>query len=422
MAQYYFSRDVKVYAHVPLATAGTLNMFYELPVLDGFSFSQATNASEITLNQAQDVDGNSIRGRQMFNDSYAPAEFSFSTYMAPYTHNEAGSSDTIGTTGSACSTDNAHCEVSEALWAMFFSQTVDGGRTAATGNTGLTIDMNESNKVTIGVFDLYFVFGGAKVAATSTSDTTPGANYAVGDQMIYRIKNCSMNEASIDFDLDGLATVAWSGMGKIITEESGLNFFSGTQALTDGTTLTTASQTALITEGVGNTTGFIRNRLSDLTINPTDTSLKGDGNDYIATLTGGNITFSNNLTYLTPETLGVVNQPLGHVTGTRTIGGNFTCYLDNDTAGSAELFEDLIESTTDIQNSVSLSFDIGAGGAVATGAPSCLITMATCHLEVPTHSIDDVISLETNFHALPSTVSGTDEVSTFEFYGKDVNA
>jgi len=416
--QYYFSRDVKVYAHVPLATAGTLDMFYELPVLDGFSFSQATNASEITLNQAQDVSGNSIRGRQMFNDSYAPAEFSFSTYISPFT--SAGT--TIGTGGIAGDSDGDHQEVSEALWAMFFSQTVDGGRTAATGNTGLTIDTNESNKATIGVFDLYFVFGGAKVAATSTSDSTPGANYAVGDQMIYRIKNCSVNEASIDFDLDGLATVNWSGMGKIITEEAGLNFFSGTQTLTDGTTLTTASQTTLITEGVGNTTGFIRNRLSDLTINPTDTSLKGDGDDYIATLTGGNITFSNNLTYLTPETLGVVNQPLGHVTGTRTIGGNFTCYLDNDTAGSAELFEDLIESTTDIQNSFSLSFDIGAGGAVASGAPSCLITMATCHLEVPTHSIDDVISLETNFHALPSTISGTDEVSTFEFYGKDVNA
>ena len=417
MAQYYFSRDVKVYAHVPLATAGSLDMFYELPVLDGFSFSQATNASEITLNQAQDVSGNSIRGRQMFNDSYAPAEFSFSTYMSPFT--SAGT--TIGTGGIAGDTDGDHQEVSEALWAMFFSQTVDGGRTAATGNTGLTIDTNESNKATIGVFDLYFVFGGAKVAATSTSDSTPGANYAVGDQMIYRIKNCSMNEASIDFDLDGLATVAWSGMGKIITEESGLNFFSGTQALTDGTTLTTASQTTLITEGVSNTTGFIRNRLSDLTINPTDTSLKGDGNDYVATLTGGNITFSNNLTYLTPETLGVVNQPLGHVTGTRTIGGNFTCYLDNSTAGSAELFEDLIESTTDIQNSVSLSFDIGAGGGTA-GVPHAIITMATCHLEVPTHSIDDVISLETNFHALPSTISGTDEVSTFEFYGKDVNA
>ena len=53
MATYYFSRDVKVYAHVPLASAATKNMYYEIPVLDGFAFSQATTASEITLNQAQ---------------------------------------------------------------------------------------------------------------------------------------------------------------------------------------------------------------------------------------------------------------------------------------------------------------------------------------------------------------------------------
>ena len=79
---YYFDRDTKVYMHAPLTSAGSKNMFWELPVLDGFSFSQATNASEITLNQAQaSIGGASLRARQMFNDSDAPAEGSFSTYM-----------------------------------------------------------------------------------------------------------------------------------------------------------------------------------------------------------------------------------------------------------------------------------------------------------------------------------------------------
>ena len=402
---YYFSRDVKVYAHVPTSSAGTKAMFYELPVLDGFSFSQATNASEITLNQAQSTGGVSVRGRQMFNDSYAPAEFSFSTYMAPFT--SAGGVQ--GTTGlgagisGGASQDGFHHEVSEALWAMFFDQTVNGALTADTGN--LSISPANSNKATVGVFDLYFVFGGSKIAESSGK---PASAYADGAQKIYKIADCSVNEASIDFDLDGIATVAWSGMGKLIEDYGSLQLSTG------------AFATTLVTEGVSNTTGFIRNRLSDITINPSDTSLSGNSTDYKATLTGGNITMSNNLTYLTPETLGVINQPLGHVTGTRTIGGNFTCYLDNDDDASADLFEDLIAATTDIQNSVSLSFDIGAGGGITAGAPSCLITMATCHLEVPTHSIDDVISLETNFHALPSTIAGTNEVSTFEFYGKDV--
>ena len=55
---------------------------------------------------------------------------------------------------------------------------------------------------------------------------------------------------------------------------------------------------------------------------------------YSLTLTGGNVTISNNMTFLTPETLGVVNQPLGHVTGTRSVSGNFTCYLNTPSSGA----------------------------------------------------------------------------------------
>jgi hypothetical protein len=47
------------------------------------------------------------------------------------------------------------------------------------------------------------------------------------------------------------------------------------------------------------------------------------------------------------------------------------------------------------------------------------MTLPTCHLEVPTHSIDDIVSLETNFHALPTSVDGTDEI-TMEFVGPTV--
>ena len=386
----YFSRDTKVIAHIPQSAAGTKSMYYDLPVLDGFSFSQAMNTSEITLNEAQNTSGVSRRGRAMFNDSYAPVEWSFSTYMMPFT--SAGG--TKGSSGKASATDGAHCEVSEAMWAMFFGQTGTAGITSDTSN--LDITQSTANKATVGVFDLFFVMG-ASQAATAYNYTT-GA--ATANQMIYKIADCSVAEASFDFDLDGIATVNWSGNGKLITEEA---------------TLDLSSSTAFINEGVSNTSGFIRNRVSDLTISG-DPS--GSSVTYATTLTGGNITMSNNLTYLTPETLGVVNQPLGHVTGSKSIGGNFTCYLDNaSSTSSAEFYEDLVEATSDIQNSFSLSFDIGAGAA-----PFCLITMPTCHLEVPTHSIEEVISLETNFHALPSDFDSTDEISVFTFTGKDVNA
>ena len=386
----YFSRDTKVIAHIPQSSAATKSMYYDIPVLDGYSFSQATNTSEITLNEAQSTSGVSRRGRAMFNDSYAPVEWSFSTYMMPFT--SAGG--TKGTSGKASATDGAHCEVTEALWAMFFGQTGNAGITSDT--TNLDITQSTPNKATVGVFDLFFIMG-ASQAATAYNFTT-GA--ATANQMIYKLSDCSIGEASFDFDLDGIATVNWSGNGKLISEEATLNL---------------SSSDALINEGVSNTTGFIRNRISDLTMSG---DASGSSVTYTSTLTGGNISWSNNLTYLTPETLGVVNQPLGHVTGTKSINGNFTCYLDNASAtSSAEFYEDIVEATSDIQNSFSLSFDIGG-----SGTPHCIITMPTAHLEVPTHSIDEVISLETNFHALPSDFDSTDEISVFQFVGKDVNA
>ena len=386
----YFSRDTKVIAHMPQSAAATKSMYYDIPVLDGYSFSQATNTSEITLNEAQSTAGASRRGRAMFNDSYAPVEWSFSTYMMPYT--SAGG--TKGSAGKGSATDGAHCEVTEALWAMFFGQTVNAGVTSDA--TNLDIVQTGANKATVGVFDLFFIMGASQASTAYTYAT--GA--ATAQQMIYKIADCSVGDVSFDFDLDGIATVNWSGNGKIITEEASLDL--------DGST-------AFINEGVANTTGFIRNRVSDLTM-VGDAS--GSSVTYTSTLTGGNISMSNNLTYLTPETLGVVNQPLGHVTGTKNIGGNFTCYLDNASGtSSAEFYEDIVEATSDIQNSFSLSFDIGGGTA-----PHCLITMPTAHLEVPTHSIDEVISLETNFHALPSDFDSTNEISVFQFVGKDVNA
>jgi hypothetical protein len=359
----YFSRDTKVFIEIGSA-------IWELPVLDGFSFSQATNASEITLNEmANATDGSSRRARQMFTDSYAPAEWSFSTYARPFV--SAGSG-----TGAADDAANHHA-VEEVLWALMvgdaaYASNTFTGFTADT--TDLDIDFDSSNKTTLGTANIYFVLG----AASDTSNT------------IYKVEGCCVNEASLDFDIDGIATINWSGFGKVITEEA-------------------STPAATITEGVSSTSNFIRNRLTTLTAT---TSLDDDFEDsYSLVLTGGNVTISNNLTFLTPETLGVVNLPLGHVTGTRSVSGNFTCYLNAEGTSSAELFEDIIEATDRVTNSFGLLFKVGGGNT-----PRIELNMPSCHLEVPSHSIEDVISMETNFHALPSTVDDTDEL-TIKYVG-----
>ena len=390
--QFYFSRDTKVY----MTPSGSTAVMWEIPVLDGFNFSQATNTSEITLNEMADANGKSRRSRQMFTDSYAPAEWSFSTYMRPFGAVPAGSGDVWEPSGSI--SGNPQHAVEEALWAYFVGATtftigtgstasawtgpdLDGGSPASpytpitNNDTNFIVDWTASEVAALGTFDLYFEMGGA----------------SSGTNLTYKIEGCVVNSASIDFDIDGIATINWSGMGKIISE-SGAN---------------KPTPTKLIAEGTTTTSNFIRNRLTSLTAATGGSGLFNASYDLV--LTGGNITMENNITFLTPETLGVVNQPLGNVTGTRSVSGNFTCYLNNDTGKSAELFEDIIESTTVITNDFDLTFNIGG-----SNSPKVAVQMPNCHLEVPTHSIDDIISIDTNFHALPASIDPGNTAGNYE--------
>ena len=79
----YFSRDTKLYVELT-SNAGVHQGVWEVPVLDGFSFSQATNQTEIGLNEMESTAGISRRGRRLFTDSLAPAEWSFSTLYSTH--------------------------------------------------------------------------------------------------------------------------------------------------------------------------------------------------------------------------------------------------------------------------------------------------------------------------------------------------
>lgn len=382
--QFYFSRDTKVF----LTQNGSTAVGWEIPVLDGFSFSQATNTTEITLNEMADSNGKSRRSRQMFTDSYAPVEWSFSTYMRPFGAVPAGSG-AIWEPSASISGNPQHA-VEEALWAYFVghtSFTIGSSSTASAWNgtggitnsdTSMTVDFEQSEVAALGTFDLFFELG----SATDGGDAT------------YKLEGCVVSSVSIDFDIDGIATINWSGQGRMLTEF-------------DSNSGNPPSFTKTISEGISTTSNFIRNRLTQLAV-----TTAGSGNfqsSYDLVLTGGNLTFENNMTFLTPETLGSVNQPLGNVTGTRSVSGNFTCYLNHDSSKSADLFEDIIESTDVITNDFNLVFKIGG-----TSTPNVAITLPNCHLEVPSHSIEDIISLDVNFHALPASVDPGSTGSNYE--------
>ena len=410
--QLFFSRDTKMYLEFD-------GVVWELPVLDGFNFSQATNSSEITLNEMESAGGVSRRGRRMFNDSLAPAEWSFSTYVRPFT--SAGSG-----TEAADTAAEVHA-VEEVLWAAMAGATNyansafdrDGNAVLTPAASNMALSFAQSNKSTLGTFNIYFVLGN-------------------DNRKVYKLKDAVVGEASIDFDIDGIATINWSGNSSEIIDMSS-NTFTQTAAPANGDGLlvgdiwldsdaahklyvctdnTASSETfsARVSEAITDTGNFIRNRLTVLTAVPTSVDPDSDGTNeleasYNLTLTGGNISVSNNITFITPEQLGLVNTPIGHVTGARSVSGSFTCYLSKDTASddnSADLWEDLRGITNVVTNSFALTFKIGGSSASDTGLE---VSMPTCHIDIPTHSIEDVISLETSFNALPSTIDGTNEMS-----------
>ena len=553
-AQLYFARDSKLFVEFDFK-------LWEVPVLDGFSFSQTTNSSDITLQEMQSADGISRRGRRMFTDSLAPAEFSFSSYVRPYYN----------------STDNEHHAVEEVLWALMAGAdqygttsaagallTIDGASGSGTGMTPGTYQVDESDytlsdgegvgavfsivvtatgltSVTVlsggsnyDVDDTFTipesVFGGSGtnnftfdaasvddssgsgfLRATNVDSNSPfGATVSQGDvnsnsinfgqsnrsvmatcnlyfvmetntdnPMIYKLEGAAINEASIDFDVDGIATINWSGFasniedmqsqgfvysvstsqaapteaqafsaggtakgstlkhGEIIynkTEDGRLYLAlaSASRATNAAATNITATGTATnatvssqaITKAVDTTTTFIRNRLTQLIVDNNSTT-NGLNSTYSLTLTGGNVTVSNNITFLVPEELGKVNKPIEHVTGGRTVTGSFTCYLtfntSNNAGTSTDFYNDLSKEGVGLDlvvNDFRVEFQIGGN---VLNAPRLYVTIPKCHIEVPSHSIDDVISVETNFGAYTSDFDKADEFR-LTYYGDETNS
>ena len=525
MAEYlHFSRDSKLY----MEKDGYL---WSIPVLDGFSFSQATNSSEITLNEMEDSSGRSRRGRKMFTDSLAPAEWSFSTYIRPF--KSAGSKS--ATNGGADSTAGRHHAVEEALWVAMAGQNVylptsgkfehgakggaissfvtdtggtvaartlgtynisvptaaapaPGTSTGATVGAGLGtlttgsgavvqvvvttggvatatitergIGFDSGNTITIDSELIGGAAAGADLVLTVTSESISSdatdmeinffdsnraalgtfnlyfvlSNESAG-RLIYKLDNAVVNEASMDFDIDGIASISWSGMAATIKEvATGLGAGQVTANIdaptadvagalwidtddNDKLHISTAAGSsawyANISEGSTSTSNFIRNRLTNLTLAP-DADFKIANPSYQAqytlAITGGNVTISNNISYLTPEELGKVNQPIEHVTGTRTVGGSFNCYLassDAATNKSKNLFADLVSDTTSVVNKFGITLQVGG---TDTTKPRFVIDIPAAHIEVPTHSIEDVISMEATFSGLGSGVGEGDEI------------
>lgn len=351
----FFTTNVNAETGVVAASGFDATNTREIQVLDGFSFSQNTTAETVTLNEAGAAP---VRGQRSFNTALEPVDFSMSTYMRPA---DAGA--------------NITCEES-VLWNAMFATDAIGGTAPAWSEaaSAATLVVANSQSHQLQKFGLIIVIDG----------------------LSYIIDNCALDTATVDFGLDAIAMVAWAGKGSILRQVTGLT-------ATTGATVTFGGGLAGTAKGKDTTAAFIANKLSTVTV---ESGINGSGaTDYTLAITGGSLTIANNLTYLTPANLGVVNRPFTYFTGTRAISGSLTCYLRTGATSSAGLLSDMLAgSTTDVNPAFEINIVVGG----ATNATKVEFELPAAVLTIPSVATEQVVSTTINFTAQGSTGNAFD--------------
>ena len=378
---------------------------FRLGVLDGYSFSQGSDSTDVTISEAGAAPN---RGSKTFNDSLPPAEWSFATYVRPFVH---------GTNSFRNALD--HDCVENILWAALSGTALPGdaaanGRGVVVGTTaqgGSECNFEKSDVHELMKLNLFFAL----------ENTT------------YRLNEAQVNQAEVDFSIDGIAQITWSGNATTIDqvgeaiEDPSKYIIQGTSA---GTPTSGTNDLYRETFNYADTTGpsdadYLRNKLSTLYL---DADLQGGGSStqgldnktYDINITGGSLTIANNVTYVTPETIGIVDKPIGSFTGARVISGSLNMYLDTKANGSNQLLTDLANATDLVTNVFDMRLYMGVSGAVGSDndamgsddftAPGVEFNMPKAHIQVPVIEVGDLISVSLDFSAHGTDLLTGDEL------------
>ena len=372
---------------------GTDANTFKLGVLDGYSFSQGSDATDVTISEAGAAPN---RGSKRFNDSLPPAEWSFQTYVRPFKH---------GTNSHRSS--GTHDMVENILWAAIAGKDITGGSESGTSATAVTCDATDA--------DVSFT-------RSDHHELLKLSIFFALENTTYRLNECQVNQAEIDFSIDGIATISWSGNATTIDQVSTAveDPSKAITVVTDGTE--TISSAATYTEAYNyvDTTApsdgdYLRNKLSTLSLTHTKNAsgiLEVGASDstttYDINITGGSLTIANNITYVTPETLGLVDVPVGSFSGARQVNGSLTMYLDTKANGSNSLLSDLTAATDLVNNAFDMSLFMGGG---SSSTPVVEFDLPKAHLQIPTIETADIISTTVEFAAQGTDLLTGDEMT-----------
>ncbi len=445
-ARAFFTTNLNA-SKVVQSTGYTAANAFELQVLNGFSYSQNTETQNITVNEA----GLTVsRGQRAFNTALAPVEFSFSTYVRPSgsatvdaeekvlwnalmnsnaidltglsvatvsAFTRTASSDTVTFTCAAANLSGAGLAIGDVITISTITGTdaiewnapaildgVTAGTLAAatgirikylrapagvatapaTAPTSLKIHKGAvTQNATAGTEPAYLL---AHAGGSNKNQLQAFGMIIIVDNVTYLIDNCAMNQASIDFGLDGIAMVQWTGSG-VALRQLGTNATAATGTFGGGLT---GNYTQKNTSA-----NFITQKLATVTL---ASNLRGLGSStsYNVAITGGNFTINNNIQYITPEILGVVNSPIGYYTGTRAISGTLNAYLKTGSNNTAQLLSDMLAASS-TSTETKYAMEIAIGGH--TNGVKVELDMPAVMLQIPTIDTQDVLSTTINFTA-----------------------
>lgn len=435
----YFTTNLGLISGVPNSPVDTntytaANLF-EVSVQDGYSLGQATQEQTISVNEGGN---NAVRGSRSFNTQLDPVDFSFSTYVRPVLATNrveaaerllwnalfgAGALTTTALAVTTQPTRAATTGTAAATATVVFTGTSTGLAVNATVNfqnasdnewnqPARVLTINPSTNTTCTVEFMKAPGTAAGLAATGAvaytgqwaQSNTTGTRYSyvstmasnqnqlqgfgmifVIDNVIYAIDNCVMDSATVDFGLDQISMIQWAGKGARIRTL---------------TTVTAANLAASATPAPTNA-NYITNKLSTLTLASNIGGAKTtDSQSYSIAITGGQVTIANNVTYLTPSNLGVVNSAITYFTGARSISGNVTAYLrtGEGASSSGALYDALLaSSSTTTEPKFYAQLEMGGG----SNATKVEFEMPGIKLQIPTVDVQDIVSTTINFMAQP---------------------
>ena len=365
---------------------------WKVEILAGYAVSQAAATQDINSSESGTTPD---RSSKRFKTAMNPVDWNFQAYIRPTGIENTSGGTNVNTSGNSMPVADWY------MWQALMSNTSayttnkltstwdTGGRfltaaKAASGNTAA----HTSNYGSPTTYNMYFKM----------------------DNVIYQVSNVSVGQAVVDAAIDAVATTTWSGQGTNLIELTGtprnnaVSVFGGT--LNNGTTVS-ANGNAYVTTathsyqpfdqwnvaGTISTASFIKNRLSSLSVKFQPES--GGSTTYTFPVTALSFTYNNNITYLTPEELSKVNTPIGSFTGAREVTGSFTAYLRGASGDSAQFLRDLAADRRPAPTAYS-NANLVIGG---TTAPYLAFNMPAVVFDVPTHGIEDIITVSVNFKA-----------------------